>query len=115
METTGLPKIVSFAILVDQPHHLVVVTHQIGGKPQADHQVDTVVEKAVDVETGRRDRLIDDQFGGTGIEGDGYEFGFVTGIAQRRNEVLRMDLRTARDEGHLGVDNGNAHLIAVRR
>jgi hypothetical protein len=98
----GTGAVVGGPMLVEEPHHLVGVAHEVRREVGGDHHLD--VER---YETPGHGRIEDPGLVPRGGQPD--QFGVVTCVAQGRHQVVEVLLGTAGHERHLSAADADLH------
>ena len=111
---SGVPEpVVRLAELVDEPHDLVLVPHEVRRKLHRDDEVHGLAVGLGDVEKAPRERRGQDLLPGIPLERQAHELGLVAGRTELANETVGVPLGAARGERHLRVaDEDAGHLQA---
>ena len=110
-----VPQLVGGAVLMDQPHDLALVLHEVGGELQRDHGVDLQPVGLGDVEAAPDGHLMRELRRRVPLARDLHEVGLVTGGPQRAHEALGVGLGPAADERRLRMQDGDPHGAARPR
>ena len=95
--------------LVDEPHALLAVTHEVGRELRRDDDVDRPAVHLVEVEEPPQERLREDARAGIPLERHGDEIRLVPSGAELLDELIREDLDAAVRERHLRPADGDPH------
>ena len=104
-----IPQLVRAAVLVDQPHDLALVLHEVGGELQRDHRVHLQTVGLGDVEGPPHRHLVRELPRRVPLAGDRHELGLVAGRLQRAHERLGVGLGAAAREGRLRMEDRDPH------
>ena len=109
-------QLVRLAELVDEPHALLGVAHEIGRELRRHHHVDSPAVRLVEVEQPPQERLREDARAGIPLERNGDEICLVIPGAELLDELIREDLDAPVRERHLRPADGDSHgQVRIRR
>ncbi len=102
--------VVSLTELVDQPHDLVLVPHEVGRELHRNHEIDTFPVGLREVQEPPRERRGQDFRARVPLEREAHELGLVSERDDLAHETLGVTLGAARGERHLrGADEDARH------
>ena len=100
-------QLVRRAVLMDEPHDLVRVTHEVGRKLRRDHEVDRPPVALAEIEQPPRRGVRENLLLGIPLEGNADELGVVPGVTQLADQLTNVKLGPALHEGHLRFAHEN--------
>src|SRR5215510_5066692 len=100
-----VPQLVRRAKLVEDPHNLVRMWNQIGGKAQSNQKIDRRPHHLTYIQQPTSQHVVDDPFRWIPLEWYGDDFRFVTRISQRIAQAFRMNLSATTNKWDLDGSN----------
>ena len=110
----GAVELVRLPELVDQPHALLGMTHDVRRELRREHEIDLLPVRLVEVEHPPEERLRQHLRTGVPLERDGHEVGLVPAGAQLADERVGHDLRAAACKRHLRPADRDSHGVGRR-
>ena len=107
----GSVELVRLAELVDEPDALLGVANEVRGELRADHEVDPLPVRLLEVEHPPEERLREDACTRVPLERDGDDVGVMPSTPELVDEPVREDLGAAVRERHLRAADGDSHCV----